>query len=117
MTNVAINGLGRIGRCVLRALFEEKKYSNFNLVAVNASAPLETLRHILKYDSVHGQFNKDIEISKDDHCLIIDGKKVKVVAQRNPELLPWTDLNIHTVFECTGQLYWFQRLGHIFQLL
>ncbi len=103
MTNVAINGLGRIGRCVLRVLFEEKKYDNFNLVAVNASAPLETLRHLLKYDSVHGHFNKEIEISESDHSLIIDGKKVKVVAERNPELLPWSDLAVDIVFECTGK--------------
>ncbi len=103
MTNVSINGLGRIGRCVLRALFEEDKYSSFNLVAVNASAPLETLRHILKYDSVHGQFNKNIEISQNDHSLVIDGKKVKVIAERNPELLPWKDLAVDIVFECTGQ--------------
>lgn len=103
MTNVAINGLGRIGRCVLRAIFEEKKYSNFNLVSVNASAPLKTIRHLLKYDSVHGQFNKEIIISESDHSLIIDGKKVKVVSERNPQLLPWKDLKVDVVFECTGQ--------------
>ena len=103
MTNVAINGLGRIGRCVLRALFEEEKYSNFKLVTVNASAPLVTLRHLLKYDSVHGKFNKEIEISESDHSLIIDGKKVQVVSQRNPELLPWKEQKIDIVFECTGQ--------------
>lgn len=103
MTNVAINGLGRIGRCVLRVLFEERKYDNFNLVAVNASAPLETLRHLLKYDSVHGHFNKEIAISESDDSLIIDGKKVKVVCERDPESLPWNNLGVDLVFECTGK--------------
>lgn len=98
---VAINGLGRIGRCVLRAIFEEKKYNNIELVAVNASAPLETLRHIIKYDSVHHKFSKSVEI--DDNCLIIDNKKVKVVAQRDPALLPWKENEIDVVFECTGK--------------
>lgn len=103
MTKVAINGLGRIGRCVLRAAFEDEKYANFEVVTVNASAPLTTLRHLLKYDSVHGHFSKEVEISEADNSLIIDGKKVKVVAQRNPELLPWQDHGIDIVFECTGK--------------
>ncbi len=97
---VAINGFGRIGRCVLRAIFEEEKYSNIEVVAINASTPLETLRHILKYDSVHGKFAKSVEIG--DQSLIIDGKKVAVVSQRDPEKLPWKELNIDLVFECTG---------------
>ena len=103
MTKVAINGLGRIGRCVLRAVFEEKKYADFEVAVVNASAPLATLRHLLKYDSVHGHFSKDVEISEADNALIIDGKKVKVVAERNPELLPWKNHAIDIVFECTGK--------------
>ena len=74
--NVAINGLGRIGRCVVRAIFEDKKYSDINLVAINASAPLETLAHLLRYDSVHGSFSKKIEIA--ENSLIIDGKKVRM---------------------------------------
>ncbi len=97
---VAINGFGRIGRCVLRAIFEEEKYSNIEVVAINASTPLETLRHILKYDSVHGKFAKSVEIG--DQSLIIDGKKVAVVSQRDPEKLSWKELNIDLVFECTG---------------
>lgn len=103
MTKIAINGLGRIGRCVLRAIFEEDKFSNFEPVAVNASAPLATLRHLLKYDSVHGHFSKEVEISETDNSLVIDGKKVKVVSERNPELLPWKEHAIDIVFECTGK--------------
>jgi len=98
--NVAINGLGRIGRCVVRAIFEDKKYSDINLVAINASAPLETLAHLLRYDSVHGSFSKKIEIA--ENSLIIDGKKVLIVSDRNPENLPWSELGADVIFECTG---------------
>ncbi len=98
--NVAVNGLGRIGRCVVRAIFENNKYSNINLVAINASAPLETLAHLLRYDSVHGIFTKKVEIGS--NSLIIDGKEVKIVNDRNPANLPWQDLKVDVVFECTG---------------
>lgn len=99
-TKVAINGLGRIGRCVLRAIFEEAKYSDIELVAVNASAPIETLKHLLKYDSIHGRFSKNVEVG--ENSLIVDGKKIALVAQRDPKKLPWKDLGIDIVFECTG---------------
>lgn len=97
---VAINGFGRIGRCVFRAAFEEKKYSDIEIVAINASADLETLRHILKYDSIHGKFSKKVEIQ--ENSLIVDGKKIRVVSERNPEKLPWKEMGIDLVFECTG---------------
>lgn len=98
--NVAINGLGRIGRCVFRAIFENDKYSNINLIAVNASSPLSTLAHLLRYDSVHGTFSKKIEIDGD--CLVIDNKRVRVVTDRDPSRLPWAEMDIDIVFECTG---------------
>jgi glyceraldehyde 3-phosphate dehydrogenase len=97
---VAINGLGRIGRCVARAIFENPEYKNIELVAVNGSAPIETQRHLLKYDSIHGRFTKSVEISDGD--LVIDGKKVKLVAERDPKKLPWRELKIDVVLECTG---------------
>ncbi len=97
---VAINGLGRIGRCVARAIFENPEYQNIELVAVNGSAPIETQRHLLKYDSIHGRFTKSVEIS--DGNLVIDGKKVKLVAERDPKKLPWKELKIDVVLECTG---------------
>ncbi|MBU6339782.1 MAG: type I glyceraldehyde-3-phosphate dehydrogenase [Rickettsiales bacterium] len=97
---IAINGLGRIGRCVLRALFENSEYKNIELVAVNGPAPLETHKHLLKYDSIHGRFSKSVEIA--DSALIIDGKNVKVFGERDPKKLPWKDLNIDVVLECTG---------------
>ncbi len=97
---VAINGLGRIGRCVLRAAFEVEKYSDIEIVAVNATSPFETLKHLLKYDSVHGRFTKNVEIG--DNSLIVDGKKIQLVSERDPKKLPWKNLDIDVVFECTG---------------
>jgi glyceraldehyde 3-phosphate dehydrogenase len=96
---VAINGLGRIGRCVTRAIFEEN-YHDIELVAVNASAPVETLVHILKYDSVHGSFNFPVSGTSDE--LLINGKKIKLVNERDPKKLLWKDLKIDVVLECTG---------------
>lgn len=96
---VAINGLGRIGRCVLRGAFEGN-YKDIEIVAVNASAPIETLIHLIKYDSVHGTFN--FEVKGEEGELEIDGKKIKVLAQRDPKLLPWKELKIDVVMECTG---------------
>lgn len=97
---VAINGLGRIGRCVLRALYENSEYQNIELVAVNGPAPLETHKHLLKYDSIHGRFSKTVEVG--ENCLIVDGKKVQVFVERDPKKLPWKDLKIDIVLECTG---------------
>ena len=97
---VAINGLGRIGRCVLRALYENSEYQNIELVAVNGPAPLETHKHLLKYDSIHGRFSKTVEVG--ENCLIVDGKKVQVFGERDPKKLPWKDLKIDIVLECTG---------------
>lgn len=99
-TRVAINGLGRIGRCVLRALYENPQYSNIELVAVNGPAPIETHQHLLKYDSIHGRFSKSVEVDGDN--FIIDGKKVLLYRQKDPKELPWKDLNIDVVLECTG---------------
>lgn len=97
---VAINGLGRIGRCVLRAIFENSNYSDIELVAVNASTPYDTLIHLIKYDSVHLQFKYDISYDEDN--LVINNKKIKILNNRNPENLPWKELDIDVVFECTG---------------
>ncbi len=97
---VAINGLGRIGRCVLRAAFEEQKYSDIEIVAVNGSANAATQKHLLQYDSIHGKFSKKVEIEGEN--LVVDGKKILLINERNPEKLPWKDLKIDLVFECTG---------------
>jgi len=97
---VAINGLGRIGRCVTRAIFEDARYSNIELVAVNGPAEIATQKHLLKYDSIHGRFSKSVEA--DGNFLVIDGKKVRLFGERDPKKLPWADLKIDVVLECTG---------------
>lgn len=97
---VAINGFGRIGRCVARAIFEYDKYQDIELVAINASAAIETQIQLLKYDSVHGRFSKSVDHKGGN--LIVDGKEVKLVSNRDPKQLPWKDLGVDLVFECTG---------------
>nr|WP_263325472.1 glyceraldehyde-3-phosphate dehydrogenase [Neobacillus sp. Marseille-Q6967] len=95
---VAINGFGRIGRMVFRKAILENK---FDIVAINASYPAETLAHLIKYDTVHGQFQGDI-IALDEE-LIVNGKRIKLLSDRNPEQLPWKELNIDIVIEATGK--------------
>ena len=97
---VAINGFGRIGRLVLRALYEEKR-DDIEVVAINDLGSAEANAHPLKYDSVHGRFNEDIAVDGEGN-LVVGGKKIKVFAERDPKLLPWKDLGIDICFECTG---------------
>jgi glyceraldehyde 3-phosphate dehydrogenase len=95
--NVAINGFGRIGRVTLRALLQKP---NVNVVAINDLTDNKTLAHLFKYDSVHGRFNGTIEA--DDQNIIINGTKIRGLAERSPEKLPWAELNVDVVLECTG---------------
>ncbi|MGM8215571.1 glyceraldehyde-3-phosphate dehydrogenase [Bacillaceae bacterium W0354] len=97
VTRIAINGFGRIGRMVFRKAMME---NNLEVVAINASYPVETLAHLIKYDSNHGTFELAVEVK--DEKLFVDGKEVKVVSNRNPEQLPWSHLNIDIVIEATG---------------
>jgi len=97
---VAINGFGRIGRLVARALYESGR-KDVELVAINDLATLEGNRILLKYDSVHGPFPFPVEV-KDDKTLVINGKPVVVTQEKDPTKLPWGDLNIDIVLECTG---------------
>jgi glyceraldehyde 3-phosphate dehydrogenase len=95
---IAINGFGRIGRMVFRkAILDD----NLEIVAVNASYPAETLAHLIKYDTVHGQFNG--EVKAEEKALVVNGKRVQLLDNRNPEELPWKDLNIDIVIEATGK--------------
>ena len=98
---VAINGYGRIGRCVLRSIFEYQRQNDFNIVAINDLSGINTTAHLTRYDSTHGRFQSKVEV--DGNNLIIDGHPIQVTAERNPELLPWKDLNVDLVFECTGR--------------
>lgn len=97
---VAINGFGRIGRLVARALYESKR-TDIELVAINDLATLEGNKVLLKYDSVHGRFPFTVE-QKDEKTLVINGKPVVVTQEKDPTKLPWGDLGIDIVLECTG---------------
>lgn len=97
-TRIAINGFGRIGRMVFRKAITR---DDLEIVAVNASYPAETLAHLVKYDSVHGPFDADVKAG--DNELIVNGKTVKLLSNRDPRQLPWKDLNIDIVIEATGK--------------
>ncbi|MEK4486706.1 glyceraldehyde-3-phosphate dehydrogenase [Psychrobacillus sp. FSL H8-0484] len=96
--SIAINGFGRIGRMVFRQAIVQE---DLNVVAINARYPLETLAHLIKYDSTHGTFSGEIVI--EENTLIINGKRVQIVNERDPGKLPWKDLNVDIVIESTGQ--------------
>ncbi len=97
MIKAAINGLGRIGRAVFKIINEQ---NDIDLVAVNDLVPPDNLAYLLKYDTVYGRYEKDVTHTSDS--LIVDGKKFKVLNEKNPEKLPWKELDIDIVFECTG---------------
>ena len=96
---VAINGFGRIGRNILRSIIENKN-DNIKVVGINDLGPIETNAHLLKYDSVHGILNRDVIINGSD--LDVGTGPIKVTSERNPENLPWKELNVDVVLECTG---------------
>lgn len=108
MQRVAINGFGRIGRNVLRAWFEHPNNFNFEIVAINDVADLETLTHLFKYDTTHGRFVGDVICSQEHHANYLTIQyaqkelKVEVLNQKDPSSLPWKNLNIDVVLECTG---------------
>ena len=99
MTRIAINGFGRIGRCVLRALQNTKDHG-FDVVAINDLTDAHTLGHLLKYDSVHGRFSGQVEVG--DGNLTVNGDKIQIVAQPDPSKLPWKELGADIVLECSG---------------
>ena len=96
---VAINGFGRIGRNILRSIIENKN-DNIKVVGINDLGPIETNAHLLKFDSVHGILNKDVMINGSD--LDVGTGPIKVTSERNPENLPWKELDVDVVLECTG---------------
>ena len=99
MIKVAINGFGRIGRNVLRAYFE-RKVKGIEFVAVNDLASVNDLAHLFKYDSLYGKYEGEVKAEGDS--IIIDGERIKVCAERNPENLPWKEMNVDIVIESTG---------------
>ncbi|MFZ5543468.1 MAG: glyceraldehyde 3-phosphate dehydrogenase NAD-binding domain-containing protein, partial [Pseudomonadota bacterium] len=96
---VAINGFGRIGRLALRAIVEYDR-KNVEVVAVNDLGPVETNAHLLQFDSVHGRFPKTVKTTSD--TIDAGTGPIRVFAERDPAKLPWGDLNIDVVYECTG---------------
>lgn len=97
---VAINGYGRIGRCVLRAIFEENRNHQFEIVAINDTAGIQSTAHFTQFDSTHGRFQADVKIENDK--LIINDQSITVISQREPEKCAWDNFNIDLVLECTG---------------
>jgi glyceraldehyde 3-phosphate dehydrogenase len=94
---VGINGFGRIGRNILRACYEDRE---IDFVAVNDITDAATLAYLLKYDSIHGRFGRPVSVDKD--AIVVDGKRIRVLSERDPAKLPWRDLGVDVVLECSG---------------
>jgi glyceraldehyde 3-phosphate dehydrogenase len=97
---VGINGYGRIGRNVLRALYESGRTGEIQIVAINDLGDANTNAHLTRYDTAHGRFNGQVSVEGD--AMIVNGDRIRVLAQRDPSKLPWGELGVDIVFECTG---------------
>ena len=97
---VGINGYGRIGRNVLRALYEGDKRTQLQIVAVNDLGDAKVNAHLTRYDTVHGRFRGDIAVDGD--ALVVNGDRIRVLSERDPTKLPWASLGVEVVLECTG---------------
>ena len=97
---VGINGYGRIGRNILRALYEAKRTSEVQIVAINDLGDAKTNAHLTRYDTAHGKFPG--EVSVDGDSMVVNGDRIRVLAERDPSKLPWGELGVDTVLECTG---------------
>jgi glyceraldehyde 3-phosphate dehydrogenase len=97
---VGINGYGRIGRNVLRALYESGKRSQIQVVAINDLGDAKINAHLTRYDTVHGRFAGEVKVDGD--AMVVNGDRIKVLSERDPAKLPWGSLGVDTVFECTG---------------
>jgi len=98
---VAINGFGRIGRNVLRAMFEQGQKDEFDVVAINDLGDPETNAHLLQYDTVHGKFSQEVHV--EPGALVVGDDRFRVLAERDPAKLPWKELGVDVVMECTGK--------------
>ncbi len=97
---VGINGYGRIGRNVLRALYEAGRTDEINIVALNDLGNCETNAHLTRFDTVHGRFNGEVKVDGD--YLVVNGDRIRVLSERDPAKLPWGDLGVDLVMECCG---------------
>lgn len=99
--NIAINGYGRIGRNILRAIFESNQQKDFKIKAINDLGDTKINAHLTRFDTTHGRFNKTVKVGSDNN-LIVEDQEIQVLSERNPAALPWGKLGIDIVFECTG---------------
>src|SRR5579883_2084148 len=97
---VGINGYGRIGRNILRALYEGRHREQLQIVAINDLGDANTNAHLTRFDTVHGRFRGEVRVDGDS--MVVDGDRIRVVAQRDPSKLPWGELGVDVVLECTG---------------
>lgn len=97
---IAINGYGRIGRNILRALYESKQHANIKIVAINSLGLPDIHAHLTRYDSAHGRFNADVRV--EGNALCINQDLIPLYSERDPKKLPWADLKVDVVLECTG---------------
>ena len=97
---VGINGYGRIGRNILRALYEARRNSEIQIVAINDLGDANTNAHLTRYDTVHGRFPGEVQVEGDQ--LVVNGDAIRVLAERDPAKLPWSQLGVEVVLECTG---------------
>ena len=97
---VGINGYGRIGRNILRALYEGKHGGNLKIVAINDLGDANTNAHLTRFDTAHGRFRGEVHVDGDS--MVVNGDRIRVVAQRDPTKLPWAELGVDYVLECTG---------------
>tara|TARA_B100001248_G_scaffold16209_3_gene10817 strand:- start:495 stop:1505 length:1011 start_codon:yes stop_codon:yes gene_type:complete len=99
--NIGINGYGRIGRNILRALYESEKYSELKIVAINDVGDNSVSAHLTMYDSAHGRFNK--EVRADENFMYVGDDKINITSERDPSKIIWSKYNVDVVFECTGK--------------
>lgn len=97
---IAINGYGRVGRCILRALYEYQRNHEIEIVAINDLGDNQGKKHLTQYDTAHGRFNASVEL--DENHLIINGDKIQLLAERDPEKLPWSELKVDVVWNAQG---------------
>ena len=97
---VAINGYGRIGRNILRALYESKRNGEIQILAINDLGDAQTNAHLTRYDTVHGKFPGEVKVDAD--AMVVNGDRIRVLAERDPAKLPWGGLGVEFVLECTG---------------
>ena len=97
---VGINGYGRIGRNILRALYESKRTAEIQIVAINDLGDAQTNAHLTRYDTAHGKFPGEVQV--DGNAMVVNGDRIRVLAERDPSKLPWGELGAEFILECTG---------------